>query len=100
MTDIQTYLDRMDITLTEYPEDPWGGDGGPMYYVTAEWREGVSLDRRERDLTLMALGRGASRDGAIASFRRSFERNLERIEENRRRAAIRKNPTSVERITL
>lgn len=100
MTNIQPYLDRLDITLTEYPEDPWGRIEGTVFYAQAEWRKGAKFEGDERTLPLLVSGRGATRDEAIRDFRKSVEWQVGVIEEARRRAAVKKNPTSIERITL
>lgn len=98
MTDIQPYLDRVDITLTEYPEDPWGRLEGPVFHVRADWKHGELIANDE--MSMHALGRGQSRDEATQDFRKKVALNLRVLEEVRRLRAVRDNPTSIERVEL
>lgn len=100
-TTVENLLERFTVTVTEYPQDPWGDLEGPVFHVQAKWREGAEYESLlESTAPTLSFGRGATRDAAIADFRESVARKAADIEERRVQHEIYANPTSVEEVTL
>lgn len=100
-TTVENLLERITVTVIEYPQDPWWREEGPVFHVKAKWREGAEYNSfLESGTPEYLFGCSTTREGAIADFRESVTRRVAELEKQRAKYEIYANPTSVEEVVL